>query len=106
MIWAAILVVLVTEAAKVREHLWASRNHTHWAKRPLVSRIPASDAFHVASALSHYPIILALLWASEAAWWHYVVVAGASQLLWWQAKHQEGRAWPNKFTQIWRALWH
>jgi hypothetical protein len=56
MIYLAVLVVLITEAAKVREHLWAGVDHTHWAKRPIWPRLPASDAFHVASALSHYPI--------------------------------------------------
>lgn len=84
----------------MREHLWAGVTHDHWAKRPLIASIPASDAFHVASALSHYPIILALLWASEAAWWHYMVVAGASQVIWWQAKRANGRDWPNKIEQL------
>jgi hypothetical protein len=56
MIYLVILVVLITEAAKVREHLWAGVTHEHWAKRPIWPRLPASDAFHVASAMSHYPI--------------------------------------------------
>jgi hypothetical protein len=99
-IYVAILVVLITEAAKVREHLWAGVTHEHWAKKPVVKRIPASDAFHVASALSHYPIVIALLWASEALLWHYMVVAILSQLLWWQAKRSNGRNWPNKFEQL------
>ena len=100
-IYVAILVVLITEAAKVREHLWAGVTHEHWAKRPIVSSVPASDAFHLASALSHYPIVLALLWMSGAIWWHYIGVAVLSQLLWYQAKRSEGRDWPNKFKQLW-----
>jgi hypothetical protein len=100
MLEVAILVVLITEAAKVREHLWAGVTHEHWAKRPIWPRLPASDAFHVASALSHYPIVVALLWASDAAWWVYMVVAGASQIIWWQAKSSNGREWPNKFEQF------
>jgi hypothetical protein len=101
MIYLAVLVVLITEAAKVREHLWAGVDHTHWAKRPIWPRLPASDAFHVASALSHYPIILALLWATESPWWAYIIVAILSQAIWWQAKSSEGRNWPNKGEQLW-----
>lgn len=100
MVELAILVVLVTEAAKVREHLWAGVDHTHWAKRPIWPRLPASDAFHLASALSHYPIVIALLWASNAAWWHYAIVAILGQFIWWQAKASNGREWPNKFKQL------
>jgi hypothetical protein len=101
MIYLAILVVLITEAAKVREHLWAGVTHEHWAKRPIWPRLPASDAFHVASAMSHYPIILALLWATESPWWAYIIVAILSQAIWWQAKSSEGRDWPNKGEQLW-----
>ena len=98
-IYVAILVVLITEAAKVREHLWAGVTHEHWAKAPAVEGFPASDAFHVASALSHYPIVIALLYATGAMWWQYVVVAILSQLIWFQAKTSNGRDWPNKFKQ-------
>ena len=101
MIYLAILVVLITEAAKVREHLWAGKDHTHWAKRPVVGRLAISDAFHLASAMSHYPIVLCLLWVSGAAWWHYLIVAILSQILWWQAKSSDGRDWPNKGEQLW-----
>jgi len=100
MIYLAILIILITEAAKVREHLWAGVTHEHWAKRPLKRSIPASDAFHLASALSHYPIVIALLWASDAAWWHYGLVAILGQLVWWQAKASNGRNWPNKVEQL------
>jgi hypothetical protein len=100
MIYLAILVILITEAAKVREHLWAGVTHEHWAKRPIWPRLPASDAFHVASALSHYPIILALLWATESPWWVYIIVAILSQVIWWQAKVIKGRDWPNKLEQL------
>ena len=34
MIYLAVCVILITEAAKVREHLWAGVTHEHWAKRP------------------------------------------------------------------------
>ena len=99
-IYLAILVILITEAAKVREHLWAGVTHEHWAKRPIWPRLPASDAFHVASALSHYPIVIALLWSTEAAPVHYIAVAATSQLIWWQAKVANGSDWPNKFLQV------
>ena len=103
-IYVAILVVLITEAAKVREHLWAGVTHEHWAKKPVVKRIPASDAFHVASALSHYPIVIALLYATGAMWWQYVVVAILSQLIWFQAKRANQRDWPNKVEQLYNFL--
>jgi hypothetical protein len=51
--------------------------------------------------LSHYPIILALLWATESPWWAYIIVAILSQAIWWQAKSSEGRDWPNKGEQLW-----
>jgi len=103
-IYLIALVILVTEAAKVREHLWASVTHEHWAKRPLVPSVPASDAFHLASALSHGPIVLCLLWMSGASWWEYLWIMVAAQVLWWQAKMSNGREWPNKFKQIKKGL--
>ena len=96
-----LLVVLITEAAKVREHLWAGVTHLHWAKRPMVRSLPASDAFHFASALSHYPIIIALLWVTDMPWWAWLIAAVASQGIWYQAKRSEGRNWPNKAEQLW-----
>lgn len=100
MLEIAIIVILVTEAAKVREHLWAGVTHEHWAKTPAIEGLPASDAFHVASALSHYPIAIALLLTTQAHWVYYIIIAIISQGIWWQAKASNGRDWPNKFEQL------
>ena len=101
MIYLVVLTILITEAAKVREHLWVGKDHTHWAKRPIIKAIPASDAFHLASGLSHYPLIVLVLWMIGAQWWIWVITGLLSQLLWWQAKSSDGRDWPNKGEQLW-----
>ena len=108
MIYLVVLTILITEAAKVREHLWASKDHTHWAKRPYIKGLPASDPMHISSGLSHFPIIALALYLVGAAWWIWVITGLLSQLLWWQAKSSDGRDWPNKLEQLhnWIKSWH
>ena len=104
MIYPAILVILITEAAKVREHLWAGVTHEHWAKTLWISGLAISDPFHLVSFLSHYVIVTFCLWRCKARWYHYLITAILSQLIWWEAKVANGRDWPNKGEQLWNYL--
>jgi len=100
MVEIALIVVLITQAAKVREHIWAGYDHTHPMRKPVLPTIPASDGFHVASFLSHYPACFMLLYMSEVSYSTWILVALGAQLIWWQAKRSEGKNWPNKIEQL------
>jgi len=96
----AIAVVVVTQIAKVREHIWAGYDHTHPMKKPILPTIPASDWFHVASFMSHYPACIFILYLSDISASAWIMTAIAGQLIWFQAKRAHGKNWPNKIEQL------
>ena len=90
-----LLVVLLTEAAVVGLHVtWASP----WWRRPFLW----SDRWHVLSALSHWPAVLALLWWAGTPWWGWLLAGGLSSVVWAGVKRAAGKPWPVWWVQAWR----
>ena len=102
-----VTVLLVAQAAKIREHAWAREDHTHWAHRPWISGLHVLNGFHLASFLSGWPVWCMALWlaisplsAEGAAVW----LGGGmgSMVVWWQGKRATGKEWDFWWVQAFK----
>lgn len=90
----AVSVILATEAGVVLSHVWAREDHTHFAHRPWVEGLDIANWFHVASALSHWPAVLLILWLAVPPGRrgrNWLALGACSAGIWWVVKALAGK---------------
>jgi hypothetical protein len=101
--FAAFLSILFMEFGVVFIHTFAAAGHEHWTQAPLASFLPPLfNWFHIASALSHWPIgiFVCVLCFGARRWWMWIVTAVSSELVWITVKTWAGKDWPMWWQQI------
>ena len=93
-----IALILITEFGVVASHVFAASGHAHWAHRPWFRKLHVLNWFHVFSFVSHWPIVLYVLWPQHYEIW--LCSAIGSWLTWQMVKRWGGKQWPSFWQQL------